>query len=240
MVMKFDLAIVMPVYNEKDCIAGVLNSWLSVLSELRIQHRIIVLDDGSTDGTEVELARFKKNDRLMVIRKENSGHGPTILMGYQKAVDTADWVFQCDSDNEIKADDFPLLWENRKRFDAVFGKRRGREQSFSRKLISLFAFCMVRLKFGPGITDINTPYRLIRAEVLRNIIIQIPQTTFAPNVLISGCLAKYGFRIYEMPVSHEGRKTGNVSIIGYKLLKSSITSFWQTLIYCPQIDFSIK
>jgi glycosyltransferase involved in cell wall biosynthesis len=179
MVGTIDLAVVMPVYNEKDCIAEVLNSWLSVLSELNIQYRLIVLDDGSSDGTDVELERFGQNDRIMIIRKENSGHGPTILMGYHRAVEMAEWVFQCDSDNEIKADYFSLLWKARDRYDALFGIRQGREQSLTRKLITVVAFYMVRLKFGSGITDINSPYRLMRASVLSQIIKQIPQTTKA-------------------------------------------------------------
>ncbi len=223
-----DLALVMPVYNEGLCIRNVVESWYNVLESLRIKFVMIVLNDGSRDGTEEQLARFAGYTGIEVVNKPNSGHGPTILMGYRKAVLQADWVFQCDSDDEMKAEHFPKLWEKREDYDALFGVRERVQQSVQRKFVSLGSRITVRLLFGKGVMDVNSPYRLIRSNVLARIVDQIPDHTFAPNVVISGALARGKFRIYNHPVPHEPRKTGAVSIANWKLYRAAVKSFGQT------------
>ena len=74
-----DVAIVMPVYNEAECIADVVASWLRVLSAQSLRFVLIVLNDGSKDATAEVLHRFANDSRVRVIDKQNSGHGPTIL-----------------------------------------------------------------------------------------------------------------------------------------------------------------
>lgn len=233
-----DLAVVMPIYNEEACIVNVIKSWLSILNSLNINYCIIALNDGSTDNTEKVLAIFEDNNSVDLINKNNSGHGPTILMGYKKAVEIAEWVFQCDSDDEMKADYFPFLWEKREDFDALFGTRRGRIQNLSRKVISACSRLTVRILYGKGVTDVNTAYRLISAKILKKIVTQIPDDVFAPNVIISGVICKAGMRIYEYPVPMEFRKTGSVSIVKWKLWKSAIKALFQTLFYHPTIDIN--
>lgn len=234
--MSLDLALVMPVYNEEACIMDVIKSWNLMLSNLDIKYQLIILNDGSNDRTEDALKLFVHESKIRIINKKNSGHGPTILMGYQEAVSIADWVFQCDSDDEMKPDFFPYLWKNRWKFDALFGKREGRNQNLARKLISACARITVYLFYGNGVTDVNTPYRLIRSNILKQIIKQIPVNTFAPNVIISGALSKAKLRIYESAILHENRRTGKISIAKWRLCKFAIKSFWQTLLCHPIIS----
>jgi len=227
--MPFDVAVVMPVYNERECIEGVLRSWLEVLEGTGADFLMIVLNDDSTDGTEEILARFEDNPHCRIVNKPNSGHGPTILKGYALAVQLAEWVFQCDSDDEMEARHFVELWARRDDYDALFGVRRGRTQNVTRALVSAVSRLTVRVLFGSGVTDVNTPFRLIRAHLLGRIVEQIPLDTFAPNVIISGALAKGGARICNVPVPHRGRRTGTVSIVKWKLIKSACLAFAQTL-----------
>lgn len=229
------LALVMPVYNEEACIAAVVAAWRDLFTSLAIDFRMIILNDGSRDGTAEALAPLGEDPRIEIINKTNSGHGPTILAGYARAVKAADWVFQCDSDDEMKPEHFSRLWEKREAHDALFGVRTGREQNAGRKLISVVSRGTVRLLFGGGVDDVNTPYRLMRAPLLEQIIAQIPPDTFAPNVIISGAFARAGVRIYNEPVPHEQRRTGTVSIVKWKLWKSAIRSFLQTLRCRPRI-----
>jgi len=227
-----DLAVVMPVYNEEDCIVTVIDSWLFVLAGLNIKFKILVLNDGSKDGTDKRLKVFSNNEQVVVINKNNSGHGPTILIGYKQAVQIASWVFQCDSDNEIDAKYFSCLWQKRESFDALFGIRKDRKQNISRKIISCFAHMTVSCLFGNRISDVNIPYRLMRAVILQQIIAHIPDDAFAPNVIISGMFSRSQTRIYEHDVICEGRKTGVVSIAKWKLWHSAFKSFWQILSCC--------
>jgi dolichol-phosphate mannosyltransferase len=236
MTASLELAMVMPVYNEETCIADVVASWREVLSGLCVPFRIIVLNDGSKDRTAEKLATFAADERITVINKPNAGHGPTILQGYHLAVDLADWVFQCDSDDEMKASEFPRLWENRESYDVLFGYRQNRMQGLGRKVISAVSRMTVALMFGSGVKDVNTPYRLMRSAFLRQIIGQIPDGTFAPNVIIAGAFARAKLRIANLPVPHENRRTGTVSIVKWKLWKSAFRSFFQTLQCRPKIS----
>jgi len=230
-----DLALVMPIYNEEECIVDVVNSWLDVLNALEVDYRAILLNDGSTDETAKAVDTFAGNNRVEIVHKPNSGHGPTILMGYRRAVQIASWVFQTDSDGEMKAEYFPNLWRVREDYDALFGTREGRDQGLARKVISAVSRLTVRVLFGTGVKDVNTAYRLIRAGVLERIIKQIPDDTVAPNVIISGAMAKAGLRFFHYPIPFEFRKTGTVSIIRWKLCKLAIRAFFQTLSCRPSM-----
>jgi dolichol-phosphate mannosyltransferase len=232
---RLDLALVMPAYNEEDCIAGVVSSWLDTLLKQAIRFRMIVLNDGSTDRTAEVLAGAGKDPRVEIVDKPNTGHGPTILAGYARAVKAADWVFQCDSDNEISPDYFADLWAKREGYDALFGCRSLRAQPLARRIITIGSRATVRLLFGRGVVDVNVPYRLIRSSLLEQIIMQIPRNTFAPNVIISGALSQAGVRIYNQPVRWEFRRTGVVSIARWKLWKSAVRAFWQTMLCRPRV-----
>lgn len=229
--MQHELTLVMPVYNEEACIAAVVDSWHAELTRLEIDFLIIVLNDGSRDATQERLAQFAGNPRVQVINKENSGHGPTILQGYRLAVEQAEWVFQVDSDDEMEAKYFENLWKVRQGNAALFGYRSGRQQNLGRRLISVVSRAAVRFLFGKGIVDVNTPYRLMRAAVLAQIVEQIPADTFAPNILISGVFAASGAPLLNLPVPHEGRKSGTVSIVKWRLWKAAIRSLWQTVCF---------
>lgn len=233
---QLTLALVIPVYNEEECIVEVINSWLTVLNKLLIRYKIYLLDDGSTDQTEKMLDTFNKDPHVELVHKKNSGHGPTILLGYKMAVTSAEWVFQCDSDNEMKPDAFPDLWKNRSNYVALFGARAGRKQNIGRRIISICSRLTIRILFSWRISDVNTPYRLIKATVLEKIIQQIPGDTFAPNIIITGALAKSGLPVFELPVLHENRQTGNVSIVRWQLWKLAWKAFRQTLSCRPVIN----
>ena len=77
--------------------------------------------------------------------------------------------------------------------------------------------------------DVNTPYRLMRTSEFMDVYQQIPLTTFAPNVIISGMVARKKLRYYEIRVPQHDRTTGEVSIKKWKLLKAAVKSFWQTI-----------
>jgi dolichol-phosphate mannosyltransferase len=232
---NYELALVMPVYNEEGCIAAVVRSWRDMLGACGINFVMIVIDDGSRDRTADILRSFDGEERVRVIRQANEGHGPTILKGYRQAVILADWVFQCDSDNEMGPDSFGRLWEMRHEADAVLGARQHRRQNLQRRLISLGSRMAVRLLFGRGIEDVNTPYRLMRSSVLQPILEYIPPDTAAPNVIICGALTRAGAGVRSVPVPCRPRQTGRASIVRWRLWKVAVRSFGQTVRCSRQI-----
>lgn len=229
----YQLVVVMPVYNEAEAIAPVLRKWCAMLDTLALRYRIRAYNDGSKDATGQILQREAEvsNGRVLALNKPNSGHGPTILQGYREAAEEADWVFQIDSDDEMAPDCFPTLWDKREEFDFLVGRRAGRHQLLARKVISWVSRGCVRLFYGRGIWDVNTPYRLMRSEVFAPLYAAIPGNTFAPNVILSGLAARLKFRVFEMPVPQHDRITGEVSIKKWRLFKAAVRSFAQTIAF---------
>lgn len=231
-----DLAVVMPVYNEADCIAAVVSDWLKTLRELDLRFKLYVLNDGSKDSTWQMLQQFRDEPEVELINKPNSGHGPTILMGYRRASEEALWVFQVDSDNEMSPSSFQRFWKAREQYDFIAGTRDGREQAAGRKFISFCSRAVIRILFAGGVTDVNVPYRLMRSEVLKPIVVRVPDDTFAPNVIISGAVAARRARVANFAVPHEGRKTGTVSIVKWKLWRCAAKAAIQTLTFRFRTD----
>ncbi len=225
-----ELVVVIPVYNEEEAIGSVLGEWSRALHRYGIDYEIHAYNDGSSDQTGKVLSEIAGRDsRIRVQNRENSGHGPTILMGYGRSGD-ADWVFQVDSDDEMGPESFPLLWERRDDHDILLGLRDRREQPAIRSCVSAISRLTVRALYGRGIWDVNTPYRLMRAPLLRDWIASIPRDTFAPNVLISGLACLQGVRILEVPVPHRQRRAGE-SIRKAKLMRAAFLSLFQLLCY---------
>lgn len=222
-----DLHIVMPVYNEEDAIGAVVSDWLSVLNTIGMSFEIHVYNDGSKDNTKQVLDTVAQQDtRLVPHHKTNSGHGPTILQGYKEQMARATWVFQVDSDNELAAKDFPPLWACRDANDFILGVRDEREQVLSRKLVSAVSRLVVRVLFGKGISDVNSPYRLMRSSVFAPLVASIPDTTMTPNLIVSGYVPYHALRAKEIAVPHKNRETGS-GTKPFKILKMAVRAFVQ-------------
>ena len=220
----------MPVYNEAEIVGEVAQSWLEVLDGLGIDYELVAIVDGATDDSEQVLrAVAERHPRLVVDVKPNSGHGPTILRGYRRGAITADWVFQTDSDDEMPASSFGELWHLRHQVDAAIGIRTNRNQSPGRRAITRAARFTARAAFGCRLADVNCPYRLMRSTVLAPLLAPIPDDIFAPNVVLSGMLARSGARLAEVPVPHHDRTTGEVSILGWRAFRAAVRSFGQTV-----------
>lgn len=227
-----NLAVIMPVYNEEDAIETVINKWCSELDKLGINYKIFAYNDGSKDNTADFLKKIADDkSNVVVINKKNSGHGSSILKGYKDNAPNFTWLFQIDSDNEMEPESFPQLWGKRLDYDFLIGIRDGRSQNFSRKIISFISRLCVRIFYGAGPWDVNCPYRLMRAEKFIDLFNNLPENTFAPNIIISGIVAKKKLKFFECYVSCAQRQTGEVSIKQLKLLKAAIKSFWQTIIF---------
>ncbi len=224
-----ELAIIMPVYNEEGAISKVLQNWVDATKTLGIKAEIHAYNDGSKDRTSEILKKFASQEPSVIPHdKPNSGHGPTILQGYRENSHIP-WLFQIDSDDELGPEQFAELWNQRHQYDFLICKRDGRYSPLPRRVITFVARCIVRVFYGSGVYDVNSPYRLMRSEKFADLFKQTPADTFAPNVIVSGyaCLKK--MRIYQGKASFRERTTGEVSIKKWKLAKAAMKSFAQTI-----------
>lgn len=214
------LAIVMPAYNESSCIESVVRSWLTVLD--RVPGFMVVVNDGSKDQTGEILDRIAKSEpRLNVVHQANAGHGAAVIRAYREALKLgATHVFQTDSDAQFKPDDFWPLWERRHRSPFIIGFRKVRADAFSRLVITRIVITLNLLFFGVKLKDSNIPFRLIEAGFLNTLLQMFPNDVFAPNIFLTILAAKAGIPLFELPVVHQARKTGQVSIIRWKLIRA--------------------
>ena len=207
-----DVAVVIPVFNEEKLIGECINEWLNVLDSVNLNYEILIIDDGSSDATISIVERYGDNQNIQLIIKQNEGHGPTILAGYKRAVDIAEWVFQADSDNEISPNQFSALWSRRQGQDAVIAWRQGRDQTTVRRLVTFFARVTTKVLFRCHLRDVNIPFRLIRSETLTILLEKIPSDTFAPNIALSGALSLMNYQVEECPVVFNDRIVGESSL----------------------------
>lgn len=223
------LSVVMPVYNEEECIEEVVRSIdREIVSKLE-SCEFIVVDDGSRDGTARVLERMKSSmPRLRVLTQvPNQGHGPAIRRGFEEA--SGEFVFHIDSDNQFEVEEFWRFWELRADADLILGYRRVRHDPLHRLILTRIVRALLLVLFGSYLRDSNVPFKLIRAERLRELLAAIPPDAFAPSILIAGLAALRGLRLHQLPVTHLPRLTGQCSIVRWKLLRSCCLSAWQLL-----------
>ena len=225
------LCVILPVYNEEAVVGDVLRKWDAELGRLGIDSVIRPYNDGSKDASLRVMRDFAATHKRVEVRdKTNSGHGPTILTGYREAVrDGFDWIFQIDSDDEMGPEKFGDIWDRRGDYDFLVGRREGRVQALSRRIVSFFSRLCVRMFYGQSVWDVNSPYRLMRVSAFKDFYEAIPITTFAPNVILSGLVARHHLRSFEIPVPQRDRTTGECSMRKWKLLKAAVRSFIPTI-----------
>jgi glycosyltransferase involved in cell wall biosynthesis len=226
---ELDLIAVMPVYNEEGAIKEVVQEWHDTLSALGMRFELHVYNDGSKDNSLAILQELEKGlERLVVHDQPNKGHGPTILHCYKNA-SNVEWLFQVDSDNEVRPESFSLLWEKRDDYDFLIGRRSNKQNPWPRRVVSAVAAGLVQVFFGYGVFDVNSPFRLMRVDAFQEEFAHLPDEAFAPNVIVTGIACLKKMRIIEIEIPYQFRQTGIVSINKFKLLRAALLSGLQTL-----------
>jgi dolichol-phosphate mannosyltransferase len=209
-----ELALIIPVHNEEDCILDVLEEWTRAVRRENIDALFIVIDDGSTDGTLERVANYtfqgRRND-VMAVHQVNQGHGQSCLNGYRKAIElNIPRVFQIDSDGQCDPAFFPLIWEARDQACAVYGKRRYRDDGRARVFISWVLRQFLRVAMHTKLSDSNAPFRLYQSKYLEEALTRIPKTFHLANIAMALLLEPMGF--LEIPIHFRKRQGGQPSV----------------------------
>lgn len=220
------LYIIIPAYNEEANIREVINDWYEVVKrhDGGGKSRLVVIDDGSKDGTYHMMQESAKDRPLFQpLTKRNEGHGATVLFGYQYALSQgADYIFQTDSDGQTVSEEFSRLWSRRRKYDVVMGHRKNREDGFSRVIVTKVLKFVLWVIFGLKITDANTPYRLMKREVLEKYIARVPEKFNLSNVLLMVFFVNGREKIAFVPITFRQRQGGVNSIHIPKIIKIGI------------------
>lgn len=217
------LYIVIPIYNEEANIKDVIEDWYPVVEKHNGngESRLVLIDDGSKDNTFSIIEEYaNKYPLIKAITKQNEGHGATILYGYNYAIENgADYIFQTDSDGQTLPSEFEQFWDCKEDYDMVIGHRSKREDGTSRFFVTKVLKFTLKIFFGVTVTDANTPFRLMKADVLKDNLKLIPDKFNLSNVIISVIYAKKNYKVKYIPITFRPRQGGVNSINIKKIFK---------------------
>ena len=226
------LYIIIPAYNEEENIEKVAREWHEVIEKVGEGSKLIIIDDGSKDSTYHKLLELKQElTYLEPITKPNQGHGATVLYGYHYAIEKgADYIFQTDSDGQTVPSEFWQFWDKRENYSAIIGNRINRKDGLSRVIVTKTLKFVLWCIFGLKIADANTPFRLIKRDVLCKYIEKIPKDFNLSNVMLTVLLCKAKEKVEFIPITFQPRQGGVNSInlkkitkIGIQAIKDFIT-----------------
>lgn len=221
------LSIIIPVYNEVNTINALLQSvFAQKLTDWKKE--IIVIDDGSTDGTKDKLKAWEKHCKV-IYQQVNHGKGTAVVAGLKQAI--GDIVLIQDADLEYSPKDYPVLLApfSDPRVNIVYGSRfLGSHLStmFLYALGNKFVTFMTNVLFNSNITDMETGYKVFRRSLLDGITITARRFDFEPAITVA--FLKRGYQIYEVPITYFGRKFSE----GKKLTwRDGVIALWTLVKY---------
>ncbi|MGZ9166679.1 MAG: glycosyltransferase family 2 protein [Anaerolineales bacterium] len=222
-----NLSVVIPVYNEVNHIAEILRR----VQATQLPTEIIVVDDGSQDGTRAILQQLDGNEKVRVILHErNQGKGAALVTGMRAA--QGDILLIQDADLEYDPRDYPTLLQPIQEgvAEVVYGSRflgaPHRVAMFWHMVANKFLTLMTNMLYNTILTDMETGYKVFRREVIQGMKIRSKRFNFEPE--FTAKILKRNYRIYEVPISFNPRDYSQ----GKKIkLKDAFEAVWALLIY---------
>lgn len=216
--MAHKLSIVIPIYNEAEHLEEILRQIDAV--EIDMDKELILVDDCSTDGTREILKNLQNtNDSKAKIyyHEINRGKGATVRTGFEHI--TGDITLVQDADLEYDPQDYPKLLKPilEHKADVVYGSRfmQGRQHGLLRSyLANRFLTSLSNLVNGTNITDMETCYKVIKTDILKNISLRSDRFGFEPE--ITAKLARQKCKIVDVPISYRGRDYDEGKTVSWK------------------------
>jgi glycosyltransferase involved in cell wall biosynthesis len=204
---RLTVTVVIPCYNEVDTIAEVLQR----VENVGIADEIIIVDDGSTDGTRAVLATIEAEEHQnlrIVYHEHNQGKGAALRTGFSAA--KSDVIIIQDADFEYDPREYPILLKPLEEGIAtvVYGSRflggPRKAMNFWNMVANRSLTLVTNILYNAILSDMETCYKVFRREVAANMKIRARGFEFEPE--FTAKVLKQGIRIYEVPISYNGRE----------------------------------
>lgn len=199
------LSVVIPMYNEADAITGVL-AQLSTLFATQLPtmtHEILVIDDGSSDGSTDVVATYAGPEVRLFRHPYNIGNGAAVKTGIRNA--QGQYILLMDADGQHQPEDIPRLLELTDQYDMVVGARTGEsETAVHRDLANLIYNTFASYVCGRKIEDLTSGFRVIRADIAKSLVYMLPNTFSYPTT-ITLAVVRSGYSLAYVPISVKKR-----------------------------------
>ena len=221
------LSVIVPVFNERSTVAEIVRRMRSV--ELPIEREIVVVDDGSDDGTGAVLTQLRDSTVRVIAHPQNRGKGAAIRTGLESA--TGDLVLLQDADLEYDPEDWPRLLAPvlKGRARVVYGSRftgERRNMLFLHWVGNRFLSLVTNVLYNSTLSDMETCYKLFDRRVLDGIRLHADRFDFEPE--FTAKVLRRGIRIYEVPISYAGRELSEGKKITWQ---DGVTALWTLVKY---------
>ncbi|MFI5053863.1 MAG: glycosyltransferase family 2 protein [Acidimicrobiia bacterium] len=199
------LSVIVPVFNERNTVVEILRRMRAV--ELPVDLEIVVVDDGSGDGTRDVLRQLADSTVRVINHPHNRGKGAAIRTGLEQI--TGDLVLIQDADLEYDPEDWPKLLQPllRGKAQVVYGSRftgERRNMLFLHWMGNRFLSLVTNVLYNTTLSDMETCYKLFDRTVLDGVKLRSMRFEFEPEVTAK--ILRRGIRIYEVPISYTGRE----------------------------------
>jgi len=226
----FLLSVVIPVYNERETVREIVRR----VRETPVPLEIILVDDGSTDGTREVLAEMEGSDGLSIhYHPKNRGKGAALRTGFAHARGAV--IVIQDADLEYDAGQFPYLIQPIVEgvADVVYGSRflaggPHRVLYYWHYVANRLLTTLSNMFSGLNLTDMETCYKVFRREVIQAILPTLKEEGFGIEPELTAKVARGGYRVYEMGISYHGRTYAAGKKIG---LADALRAVWCVLRY---------
>ncbi len=221
------LSVIMPVYNEKKTIEKIIERVLSV----PIEKELLIVDDFSTDGTREVLIKYEgRSDMKVLYHPQNLGKGSAIRTAIPEVL--GDIVVIQDADLEYSPEEYPKLMDPILRgvADVVYGSRfYGCHRVFMvwHYFGNKFLTFLTNVLYDTMLTDMETCYKVFRADVIKNLKLKSKRFDIEPEITAK-MLKNRNLRVYEMPITYDGRDYSEGKKIG---AKDAFPAIWALIKY---------
>lgn len=206
MTSSLTLSVIVPCYNELTTIAEIL----AQVVDTGLAYEIIIVDDGSKDGTRDLLPQLEAQYPMVkvILHEQNMGKGAAVSTGFKAA--RGDVLIIQDADLEYDPRDYPMLLKpiQEGRAKVVYGSRflggPRKTMFFWNMVANKFLTLMTNILYNTILSDMETCYKMFRADVVKDITIRSRRFDVEPE--ITAKVLKKGIRIYEVPISYNGRE----------------------------------
>ena len=221
------LSVIVPVFNERNTVAEIVRRMRAV--DLPVDREIVVVDDGSDDGTRDVLTQLADSTVHIVRHGANRGKGAAIRTGLENS--TGDVVLVQDADLEYDPEDWPRLLAPmlKGRARVVYGSRFTGERRnmlflhwIGNRLLSL----VTNVLYNSTLSDMETCYKLFERDVLDGVELRADRFDFEPE--FTAKVLRRGIRIYEVPISYAGRELHEGKKITWR---DGVSALWTLLKY---------